>query len=220
MKQYYLLGALAVSVATSIAGAIYSVVSGNRIKELEYELDKKGEDVVKASEEKVRTLEKRLEQKVDGIANSLDIDVPDEIVEAALKKAADSYAKTSILAIERRVIDDYNATIRSEVRKSVELAYDNTKSDVKRELTKQVSNIDISGIKREIISDAKEKVEEELEDALKTMKDKFEEELEDAKDTATEKFEEELDSISTRFSNDLERGSKIYKVISDKLGTD
>ena len=220
MKQYYLLGALAASVVTSIVGAVYSVVSGKRIKELESELNEKGEDIVKASEEKVRTLEKRLEQKVDGIASSLDIDVPDDIVEAALKKAADSYAKTSIMAIERKVIDDYNATIRSEVRKSVELAYDNTKSDVKYELTKQVSNIDISGIKREIIRDAQEKVEEELEDALKTMKDKFEEELEDAKDTATEKFEEELDSISTRFSNDLERGSKIYKVISDKLGTD
>ena len=231
MRQEYLIGALVASIATSIGGAIYSYISGKKISELEYKLDRKSDDLyrdierkkddlMKSVEFEVSDLNATLKKKVDGIAESLDVDIPDDIVEAALRKAADTEATAKIAATSRKVMDEYSVSLRTEVRKSVDLAYASTKVDVKNELTKQIANVDISGIKREIVDEAKSKVQEELDDAVQKIKDSFEEKLDGLFDNADEKLEEELDSISTRFSNDLERGSKIYKKLSDKLGVD
>lgn len=230
IKNEYMYVGVAVAFLTSIGSAVYSYVSGKKAKELNASLDRRvddalvsvertGEQVTKKTEETVSELNKRLDKKVNGIADSLNVDVPDAIVEEALKKAANRAAETAIYKTSKDVLDEYSVSVRSEVRKSVDLAYANTKIDVKNELTRQISNVDISGIKREIIEDAKRKVEEELEEAIEKITDTFEEELDDAKEKASEKFDKELDSISTRFSSDLERGSKIYKTLSDKLGT-
>lgn len=230
MKNEYMYIGITAAFLTSVGSAVYAYVSGKKAKELNVTLDRRvddallsvektGEMVTKKTEETVSDLNKRLDKKVDGIADSLDVDIPDAIVEEALKKAAERAATSAINKTSKDILDEYSVSVRSEVRKSVDLAYANTKIDVKNELTRQMSNIDISGIKREIIEDAKRKVEEELEEAMEKITDAFEEELDDAKEKASEKFDKELDSISTRFSNDLERGSKIYKTLSDKLGT-
>lgn len=230
MNQKNLLIVTGSAVVVSIASAIHSYVSGKRIKRLETDIENRGKDIFKQVEWKstdltnsienmVKDLNKTLTNKVNSISDSLNVDIPDDILEAALKKAAEERAKTEISAASRRITDDYTSSIRSEVRKSVDLAYANTKGDVKRELERQIADVDIYGIKREILDDAKEKVEEELEDAIKELVDKFEEDLDDAREKANDKFEEELDSITTRFTNDLERGSKIYKTLSEKLGT-
>lgn len=218
MKNEYVIVALAGSLVVSAVGLVNSYISGKKINDLESKLEKRGDEILRASESKARDLESKLEKKVDGIADSLDVDVPDDILERALNKAADSAAKKAMDDTSKKVLDEYSITVRSEVRKSVDLAYQNTKADVKNELSRQISNIDISGIKQEIVDDSRKKVEDELEDAIKKISDTFEDALEEAKDDAKYKFEEELDSISTRFSNDLERGSKIYKAMSEKLG--
>lgn len=229
MKQEYLFGAIVVTTITSIASAAYAFVSGKKISDLEKKLDQRGDDIyrdverrkddiMKATEKEVSEINETLKRKVDGIADSLNVDIPDDIVEAALRKAADTEAQVRIAATSKKVMDEYSVTLRSEVRKSVDLAYANTKVDVKNELTRQISNIDISGIKREIVNESKAKIEDELDDAVKKVKNDFEEKLDKLIEDADEKLDEELDSISTRFSNDLERGSKIYKKLSDKLG--
>lgn len=220
MKQGYLVGALVASIVTSIGGVVYTVISKKKIDRLYDEIESKKEDFMKSVESEVSELKETLKKKVDGIADSLDVDIPDEIVEAALRKAADTEATAKIAATSKKVMDEYSVSLRTEVRKSVDLAYANTKIDVKNELTKQISNIDISGIKREIVSESKIKIQEELDDAVKKVKTDFEGKLDKLIEDADDKLEEELDSISTRFSNDLERGSKIYKKLSDKLGVD
>lgn len=220
MKKEYLLVAIGASIVTSIGSVVYSIYSNLKASGMEESFKKRADEILEDSQKKIKELEDKLEKKVDGIADSLDVEVPDDIVERALNKAADAEAKASIDRVSRKIMDEYGVAVRSEVRKSVDLAYSNTKVDVKNELTKQISHIDISGIKREIVEQAKRQVTDELEQAVKTIKDTFEESLEDCKEKAADKFERDLDSISTRFSNDLERGSKIYKVLSDKLGTD
>lgn len=208
------------AIVTSISSAVYTYVTTKKYREFDKLMEKKGEDIMKAAEANYCDLKDRLEKKVNGISENLNIDVPDEVVETAFKKAADAEAATSIRRMSADILAEYKGDIRAEVRKSVDLAYENTKLDVKRELTRQITNVDISGIKRDIIEEAKRKIADELDDAIETIKSTFEDELDEAKEKATEKFEEELDSISTRFNNDLERGSKIYKVLSDKLSGD
>ena len=151
MRQEYLIGALVVSIATSIGGAIYSYISGKKISDLEQKLDRKSDDLyrdierkkddlMKSVESEVSDLNATLKKKVDGIAESLDVDIPDDIVEAALRKAADTEATAKIAATSRKVMDEYSVSLRTEVRKSVDLAYANTKVDVKNELTKLLKN--------------------------------------------------------------------------------
>lgn len=174
MKDNYVLGVGIIGIISGIAGiagAISSRQSGKKIEELEGQLSK----------------------KVNNIANNLDVDIPDEIVERAVRIAAEAEARRAVKDVGGKIIKEYEGEVRSQVRNSVDLAYANTKSDVKAELSRQVSNLDISGIKKEIIEEASEK--------------------------AKEKLDEELESIATKFSNDLESSSKILKVVSDKLGT-
>lgn len=247
MKKEYEIAIIVGSALISAASATYAFVTGKRISELEYELKRRSDDIYKdverrsdklmnSIEKEVSEIKDTLKRKVDGIASSLNVDIPDDIVEQALRKAADNEASAKIASSSRKIMDEYSVAIRSEVRKSVDLAYANTKLDVKTELERQIGKIDISGIKREFVNEAERKVKDELEKAIKDAKDEleeavdkakediksakddFEEELDDCKTKATEKFEEELDSIATRFNSDLERGSKIYKTISDKLG--
>lgn len=211
IRNEYLVAGVVVTGVTSIASFVYALVTKREAKDME--------EMLKGKVDVLESIEEKLNKKIDSIADSVDVNVPDYIVEEALRKAAEREASLAIANVSRKITNEYESSIKSEVRKSVDLAYSNTKIDVKNELAKQISNVDISGIKREIVEEAKDKVKEELDDAVESIRDKFEEELDEAKESATTKFEEELDSIATRFSNDLERGSKIYKTISDKLGT-
>ena len=201
-----------VSVVTSIGAALYAISNQSKAQGLISDYEKRASDIELTARTNIQVLNESINQKlmtkVDGIAASLGVNVPDEIVREALDKAARGAADQAIRGISSDVMGTYRNEIRSEVRKTVDLAYDNVKGDVKSELERQISNIDISGIKRDIIREAKEKVEDELEDLI-----------EKARDDAADKFEEELDSIATRFNSDLERGSKIYKTLADKLGT-
>lgn len=146
---------------------------------------------VKANKRMKATCEK-LDVAVDVVAENVEIDVEEEVVEEAVKIAAERYAQKAVRDIKSDIMRDTRKEIAAEVKKSVDMAYANLKSGVKEELDRQVRNIDISGIKKQVIEEASEK--------------------------AKEKFSTELDSIAARFSSDLESSSKIYKTIADKLG--
>ena len=90
-----------------------------------------------------------------GIAASLLISTGSAIYSYILSKKF----KTAI-----DTIDDYNEEIESAVEDIVNDAYEETKTDVKNELNRQILNLDISEIKAQIIKEASEKVRERLED--------------------------------------------------------
>ena len=130
--------------------------------------------------------------KVDEICDDVEIDISEEIVEEAVKVAAARYARNAVEGINKELLKDAKNQISAAVKTSVDMAYQNIKTGIKEELARQVNNVDISGIKKQVIEEASEK--------------------------AKEKFSNELDSIAARFSSDLESSSKIYKTIADKLG--
>lgn len=146
---------------------------------------------VKSNKRMQKTCNK-LDVAVDAIADKVEINVQDEVVEEAIKLAANRYAHDAVRNIEKDILNETRKEIAAEVKKSVDLAYANLKAGVKEELDRQIRDIDISGIKKQVIEEASEK--------------------------AKDKFSNELDSIAARFSSDLESSSKIYKTIADKLG--
>lgn len=133
-----------------------------------------------------------LDASIDAISEDVELDVSEEIVTAAIERAASIFAREEVRKLGKDALDSAKKEIRTEVKKSVNMAYANLKSGVKEELDRQIRDIDISGIKKQVIEEASEK--------------------------AKDKFSNELDAIAVRFSNDLESSSKIYKTIADKLG--
>ena len=147
----------------------------------------------KKSEKRVSEICDKLDVAMDELMENTEIEVSDEIIEEAISMAANRYAREAVKTINTDVLKGVKDEIATEVRKAVDMAYANLKIDVKEELERQIRNIDISGIKKQVIEEASEK--------------------------AKEKFSVELDSIAARFSSDLESSSKIYKTIAEKLGS-
>ena len=96
-RDIYTIAGLGVSVATSIAGAVNSYIKGKKIAKLEENLEKRGNELFDASEVRIKSIENKLETKIDAISDSVDVDVPDYIVEEALRKAAEKEASIAIV---------------------------------------------------------------------------------------------------------------------------
>ena len=84
--------------------------------------------------------------------------------------------------------------IRSEVEKSVHSSVNDIKSSVKTEIERQVKNIDISDMEREIVSQAKEAV--------------------------ADKFDRKLDDLLEEYNENLQNVKKIYGSIAKSIAKD
>ena len=72
-------------------------------------------------------------------------------------------------------------------------AYSDLKGDVQKEMERQLGNIDISDVRKEVIRRAKER--------------------------AAEKFDSDLKEVLNTYNRDLENISKIYSSIAEKMDT-
>lgn len=163
-------GIVGISAVASVASIIFAAKAAKKVK---------------------KTCDK-LDVAIDALSDNVEITASDEVVEEAVKIAANRYAHDAVRNIQSDILRDTRKEIASEVKKSVDMAYANLKAGVKEELERQIRDIDISGIKKQVIDEASEK--------------------------AKDKFSNELDAIAARFNSDLESSSKIYKTIADKLG--
>lgn len=121
---------------------------------------------------------------VNKISSEVDVDISDALVEAAVEKAIDR----EVRYISTRVRQNIDSEIRGEVEKSVSVERDSVKKSVAKEIEKQVRNIDISDIEREVIKNAK--------------------------DAVAEKFDRKLDGLLDDFNANLNNIQKIYSSIS------
>ena len=129
--------------------------------------------------------------KVSEIAKNLSVDIPEKVLEEAVNRAAEEEARSAIFRINNKIIRSYEDDIRKEVQKEVERQKASLKSDVKEELERKVKRIDIDDIRKEVIDEAKDKV--------------------------ARKFEHDLDDILDKHNDELDKITRIYSSIADKL---
>ena len=98
--------------------------------------------------------------------------------------------------------------IHTQVNKVVEEAYSDVKDAVKTRLEAQIGDINIDRVRREIVSEGKEKAARVFGEALN-----------DIRDSAKSKFEDELNGILNRHNNELDSVSKIYSSIADAMSS-
>ena len=143
------------------------------------------------SRRKVKEMYDLIEDTVDKMSRTIDINAPQVIVEAAIDKAVGREVNDIVQSLSRETISRVRADLQKEVKESVVKSYSNIRASVSEEVKKQVSYIDISDLKQEIKDEAKEKV--------------------------ISKFDGDLDSLLDDFNQNLKNVSKIYNSIAGSM---
>ena len=133
----------------------------------------------------------QLDVSIDKLSKSIDVNVEEGVVKEAVNRAVDVAVRGAVTKATRDICKEIADDIRPRVRSDVDSVVKGMKPDIKKEVERLIGNIDISAAKDEVIEKASEE--------------------------AKKKFDVELERIATRFNNDLESSSKIYKMISEKL---
>jgi len=133
------------------------------------------------------------ERQVEVMANGIEIEVDGDLVKEAIDRRIDKIVRREVDATAAQAVAQVRSDIRREVKDSVNLAYSDLKNDVEKELTRQVGEVDISDIRKEVVRKAKER--------------------------AAEKFDSDLKSVLEAYNRDLENISKIYSSIAEKMDT-
>lgn len=136
---------------------------------------------------KINTLSRLLNVAVDDISSNIDVNISDDMLERATQKAVDR----EVGYVAGRVTRDLGMEIRSRVISAVNTSSDNIKDSVGVEIKRQVKNIDISDMQREVIRQAKEAV--------------------------AEKFDSKLDGLLEDFNDNLNNVQKIYSSIANSM---
>lgn len=134
-------------------------------------------------------LENKIDAGVDTIAKACEgqVDISDTIIEEAVDRAVEKHAKLAASNAIIQVKQEIMAKVREEVNKS----YKNVEDEVKKELERQVANVDIKSIQKKVVDEAAEK--------------------------AQSKFSSDLDDILKQYNKKLDDVGTIYHSIAEQL---
>lgn len=143
---------------------------------------------------KMAKISERLDRSINDLADNVEFDIPEKLVDKAIEEAAKNEARRAVEIATRETVEQVKNDIHTKVQREVDKEYDNIKESVLKEITVSASKIDAS------------KVRKDVEEA--------------AKKTALDKFDDNLDDILEKFNKDLENTSKIYGSIREALTKD
>lgn len=133
----------------------------------------------------------RLDKSINEIADDMEINLPDTIVNASVNKAVEKEAEIAVKRAIKQITYDIERDISAEVKNAVVSKSQDIKKAVAEEISKQVSRIRIEDMKAEVIEKAKIEV--------------------------SDKLDKNLDGILEKFNDDLDNVSKIYKSIANAM---
>ena len=142
---------------------------------------------------KIAKVSERLDQSIDSLADNMEIDIPDELINKAVDKAVSAAAKNAVSIATNNAVAEVKHDIRVKVSAAVEKEYESIKDNVLKEIIVATSKIDESRVRREVEKAAKE--------------------------AALKKFDDNLDDILEKFNGDLDNTAKIYSAIKNVLNT-
>lgn len=142
------------------------------------------------TQSRINKIDDMITVAVNDISETVEVSISDEMLETAMQRAVDREVKY----IANGVKNEVSAELRSGVKKSVHSSANDIKSSVKTEIERQVKNIDLSDMEREIVSQAKEAV--------------------------ADKFDRKLDNLLEEYNENLQNVKKIYDSIAKSIAKD
>lgn len=138
-------------------------------------------------------LAEKIDKSIDEIEKGTVIDVSEDIVEKAVNDAVAKKTTDAVNKCVSRIIVDVEKDLHGQVKNAVTKKYESMESSVTREIEKQIKEIDIDGVKDEVIEKAKE--------------------------AASEKFNDSLDDVLNEFKERLNSITKVYKSIEETFSS-
>lgn len=135
---------------------------------------------------------KDVDTTISNISEKIPVQIEKDILEKATKEAVSAEVSRRVAFASEQVYSDAKSEIKEAVDKEVSKQKDGMALEVKKEIERKIAKIDIDDLKKEVISDAKDKV--------------------------ADKFDGDLQSILDKYNSDLSNISKIYSSIANSIG--
>ena len=140
---------------------------------------------------KLKKAADKLEIAVKDLYEETVINVPDELVQRTVERAAKDEAKYQVSKAMDKASKDVIKEYKSDIQTAVDDEFKLQKSELTKTLRKKIDDVDINEIKREV------KIE--------------------AKSYVAEKLKKDLDDISDKYTDQIESMSSIYSTIASKI---
>ena len=140
---------------------------------------------------KLARVSERLDKGIDELANNMEIDISEDLVDKAVEKVVQAEAERAVESATRESIAALKREIHAQVLTAVNSEYDNLKDSVLKEITNEAAKIDASRVRRDVEKAAKE--------------------------AALKKFDDNLDDILEKFNDSLDNTSRIYSSIREAI---
>ena len=129
------------------------------------------------SKETERKFERIMNNVSESLAKDIDCDISQEIVDRAISKAVDTEVRAMVSKSCNEISRSTRRDISDKISKAVDSSYSDIKSQVRSSIKTQLGNIDISEVRKEVISDAKDEVANRLERDLDDILDGYNDKL-------------------------------------------
>ena len=133
----------------------------------------------------------KIDKTIDDVAKDIHVDVSETVVEKAIEKAVDREVGRAVEEQSARAVKSVQNDIHSQIKTAVNDSYTDIRKSVVDQVTKEVANIDIKALKRDVTEKAKESI--------------------------VAKFDGNLDNLLEEFNSNLTNVSKIYKSIAETM---
>ena len=123
---------------------------------------------------KLKKLSEKYENAIDDIADGLDVNVDNEIINAAVEKAVNKETALQVNTACSKAVSAVRDDISMSVKRAVEVEKMSLKENTKKEIEKRIASIDITQAKKEVIEEAQQIVAERLEEDTKAIAGTYE----------------------------------------------
>ena len=120
---------------------------------------------------KMNALAKKLDSKIDRLADDAAIQIPEYIIKDAVDKAVVNRTDYAIQRATSAAITDIHAETARQVKSAINKEYVTLQGSVKKEIKDQLGRIDISDLREEVKDEAKNHLAESMEDILDDFND-------------------------------------------------
>lgn len=141
---------------------------------------------------KYAKISERLDTTINDLANRMEIDISDELVNKAVEKAVNAAVKDSITKATNEAVAEVRTDIRRKVAEAVNKEYESVKDSVLSEITTSASKIDVAKVQKAV----EEKAEK----------------------IALEKFNADLGEIVKKFTNDWNTAARVCSMFQNMNG--
>lgn len=209
------IGAIGVGIAGVTTGIISLVTAHNAKKKAE----EGKEELTKVANMLGRTIEDLTDR------TEVDVEISDAIIKKAVDEAVKREANEQVKAATQRAIIEVKLDISSRIKQEIDNVYSDLRANVKEELDKQVADVDIRTIKKEVVEQATRKAKYEFDDKLKEVlnrlddkEDELDDRIKEIEDEYKDKLDDKFDDILQRMNDQIKDVKRIYSSVASALG--